>query len=195
MSKTVTGLCGVVVALLLLALFAEVANAQEAAEVIPPENEADDYGCKLVYANGVEVTHKRGFGISFYGENGLVQVNRGTFEFILNGKTEARFVKGTKGSSCEGQVHLTEKRFLKDAKIRLRSARGHVADFVNSVKSREKPIAHERIGGHTAICCHLINQAYYHRQKMLWDSETYSFRDGTGDPAWLTRDYRAPFEV
>ena len=164
-------------------------------EIIPPEKDSDLYGCNFVYENGITLTHKPGFGISFYGEDGLVQVNRGNFEFILNGKTEARFVKGTKGTSCEGQVHLTDKRFLKDAKVKLYKSNDHVGDFLNSVNTREKSIAHEGIGAHTAIGCHLINQSYYHRQKMLWDPKNYAFRNGTGDPSWLTRDYRAPFKV
>jgi predicted dehydrogenase len=81
-------------------------------EVIPPEKATDDTGCALVYSNGITVIHKPGFGISFFGEDGLVQVNRGTFEFILNGKTEARFVEGTSGTSCEAQVTITERRFV-----------------------------------------------------------------------------------
>jgi predicted dehydrogenase len=164
-------------------------------EVIPAEKETDVLGCRLVYANGISVLHKSGFGISFYGEDGLVQVNRGFFEFSLKGKTQAKFVKGTPDTSCETQVALTERDFLKDAKLRLPVSKNHVSNFLESVLSREKPIAHERIGAHTAICCHLMNQSYYHRQKMLWDPKGYAFREGTGDPAWLTRDYRAPFVV
>lgn len=164
-------------------------------EVLPPQKETDALGCQLVYANGIPVIHKGGFGISFHGEDGLVQVNRGSFEFILQGKTEARFVPGVKLTSCEGQVALTEKRFLKDAKVKLYHSQNHISDFLDAVLSREKPVAHERIGAHTAICCHLMNQCYYHREKMLWDPATYTFRNGTGNPAWLTREYRAPFQV
>ncbi|MEI6647666.1 MAG: Gfo/Idh/MocA family oxidoreductase [bacterium] len=164
-------------------------------EVTPPEKASDALGCQIIYANGIPLIHKAGFGISFYGENGVVQVNRGTFEFILNGKTEARFVKGVTDTSCETQVALTARNFLKDAKCRLPVSKNHVVNFLDCVTTREKPIAHARIGAHTAICCHLLNQCYYHRQKMLWDPKVYAFREGTGDSAWLTRDYRAPFKV
>jgi len=134
-------------------------------------------------------------GISFTGEDGLVRVDRGAFEFILKGKTQAKFVKGTTDTSCEKQVALTERNFLKDAKIRLPVSKNHVVNFLDCVTTREKPIAHACVGAHTAICCHLMNKSYYHHQKMLWDPKDYTFRDGTGDPAWLTRDYRAPFKV
>jgi hypothetical protein len=40
-----------------------------------------------------------------------------------------------------------------------------------------------------------MNQAYYHHAKILWDPAKFCLRDGSGDPAWLTRDYRAPFKV
>ncbi len=45
------------------------------------------------------------------------------------------------------------------------------------------------------ICCHLMNLAYYHGQKIKWDPEKFAFVDGTGDPRWLTRDYRSPWSV
>ena len=164
-------------------------------EILPPEKETDTTGCTLVYSNGIPVIHKLGFGISFYGEDGLVQVNRGNFEFTLNGKTEAKFVNGTQGTSCEAQVAITAKRFLSDAKIKLPVSKHHVTNFLDCVISRKQPIAHERIGAHTAICCHLMNQSYYHRQKMLWDPQNYTFRNGTGHPSWLTRNYREEYKV
>jgi predicted dehydrogenase len=165
-------------------------------EIIPAEKETDTHGCRLVYANGIPVIHTAsGFGISFTGEDGVVQVDRGAFEFILKGKTQAKFVKGTTDTSCETQVALTERNFLKDAKIRLPVSKNHVVNFLDCLTTREKPIAHATIGAHTAICCHLINKSYYHHQKMLWDPKGYTFREGTGDLAWLTRDYRAPFKV
>ena len=50
------------------------------------------------------------------------------------------------------------------------------------MKSRKKPITSEQVGGRSAICCHLMNQAYYHGQKLKWDPAKFAFVDGTGDP-------------
>jgi hypothetical protein len=63
------------------------------------------------------------------------------------------------------------------------------------VKSRKKPITSEQVGARSAICCHLMNQAYYHGQKLKWNPSKFVFVGGTGNPAWLTREYRSPWKV
>ena len=164
-------------------------------EIRPPEQADAKRGAMLVYANGVTVTHKDGFGVHFFGSEGEVQVNRGKFTFTHKGEQISKFTKKEDGSSCEAQVAKAEKAFLKDAKVKLYASKGHIPDFLNCVKSREKPITSEIVGAHSAICCHLMNQAYYHHAKLLWDPAKLTFRDGSGDPRWLTRDYRAPWKV
>jgi predicted dehydrogenase len=164
-------------------------------EVRPPEKDGAKRGATLVYADGVTVTHEDGFGVDFVGSLGQVQVNRGVFTFTREGKRVAWFTKKEDGTSCEGQVAKAEKEFLKDAKIRLYSSADHVADFLARVKDRHKPITNEQVGGRSAICCHLMNQAYYNHARILWDPATCAFAGGTGDPSWLTREYRAPWIV
>ena len=46
-------------------------------------------GAKLIYANGVTMEQKDGFGVVFFGSNGEVRVNRGKFVLIVDGKTIA----------------------------------------------------------------------------------------------------------
>lgn len=164
-------------------------------EIRPPEKADAKRGATLVYANGVTLTHKDGFGVHFFGTEGEVQVNRGKFAFSRNGHMLHTFTKKEDGSSCEAQVVLSEREFLKDAKIKLYASKGHIPDFLSCVRSRQKPITHEGVGGHSAICCHLMNQSYLHHAKILWDPEKLCLRDGSGDPSWLTRDYRAPWTV
>ena len=63
------------------------------------------------------------------------------------------------------------------------------------VKSRKKPITNEQVGARSAICCHLINQSYYHHAHLKWNPAQFKFTGGTGDPKWLTRGYRKPWTV
>jgi len=166
-------------------------------EILPPEQAGAKRGAKLVYANGVTVEHKDGFGVHFYGTEGEVQVNRGRFTFKRGEQMVASFT-GTveeRSTSCAAQVQLAEREFLKDAPIKLYDSKNHLGDFLDCVKQRKKPITSEQVGGRTAICCHLMNQSYYHHQKLKWDPQQFAFVDGTGDPAWLTRDYRSPWSV
>jgi hypothetical protein len=100
-----------------------------------------------------------------------------------------------KNTSCAAQVQIAEREFLQDAKIKLYDSKNHLGNFLDCVKERKKPITSEQEGGRTVICCHLMNQAYYHSQKLKWDPKNFAFVDGGGDPAWLTRDYRGPWNV
>ncbi len=164
-------------------------------------------GCKLVYADGVYVEHKGGFGVHFYGSNGEVLVNRGKFVLVVDGKVVAQSGKYAgpakpepsaepqRATSTEAEVQKAERAWLKDAKVELYVSRNHISDFIACVKSRRKPVTSEIVGGHSAICCHLMNQSYFHNAGFKWDPLKYEFAAGTGDPKWLTRDYRAPWKV
>jgi len=162
-------------------------------EVRPP-GKGRDQGVTLVYANGVTVLHKGGFGVSFYGTEGQVFVNRQKFKFVQKGEVIAEYTENTKGTSIDAQVVKAEKAFLKDAKIKLYNSTSHQDDFLACVASRKKPITSEQVGGRSAICCHLMNQAYLHKQVMKWDPDKFAFVGGTGDPKWLTRDARDPWK-
>ena len=166
-------------------------------EVIPPSDEKAKRGCQLVYANGIRLEHAGGFGVRFIGEDGEVLVNRGKFKVILKGEVIAEFISGeqSKKTSCEREVALMEKRFLNDAKVRLTSSKNHLDDFLSCVRSRTKPIASEIVGAGTAIACHLMNQSYYNHARLAWDPAKKEFTGGTGNPKWLTRDYRGEWKV
>jgi predicted dehydrogenase len=173
-------------------------------EVIPPEDPNAKRGAKLVYANGITVEHKDGFGVDFFGTGGEVQVNRGQFVLIVDGKTVAKFTDEMKkhhdadsgeATSCANEVQKAEKLYLADAPVKLYVSNQHISDFLACVKSRKKPITNEQVGGRSAICCHLINQSYYHHAHLKWDPAKFKFIAGTGNPKWLTRDYRSPWSV
>ncbi len=164
-------------------------------EVRPPAKAGNKRGATLVYANGVTVTHKDGFGAHFFGSEGEVRVNRGKFALIRGGQTLASHSGEDKKSSCAAQVAKAEKEFLADAKVKLYESKNHPDDFLERVKDRKKPITSEIVGGRSAICCHLMNQVYYNGQAIKWDPAACTFAAGSGNPAWLTRDYRAPWRV
>lgn len=167
-------------------------------EILPPATVGAKRGAKLVYANGVTVEHKDGFGVHFFGSEGEVQVNRGKFTF-KRGQEQVSSYTGNKekdsGTSCAAQVQKAENAYLKEAKVKLYVSKNHISDFLECVASRKKPITSEIVGAHSAICCHLMNQAYFNGQKIKWNPEKLEFAGGTGDPSWLTRNYRAPWKV
>jgi len=164
--------------------------------VLPPPGAMDTSGTTLVYAGGTKVRHVSGFGVDFRGTDGRVRVNRGRFVFEREGRTIASYRgRQDEDTNLKEQVARAEEEYLQDARVKLYRSRNHVADFLECVKSRKRPVTHEEIGGRSAICCHLMNLAYRHHQELDWDPRQFTFTAGTGDPAWLTRNYREPWKV
>ena len=171
-------------------------DASGPVEARPPAEKDAKRGATLVYGNGVTVTHGGGIGVHFFGTEGEVEVTRGRFHFVQKGETKARFLSREDRVSLESQLQKAEKEFLGEApKIQLYRSDNHLRDFLTCVETRKKPITHEGVGGRSAICCHLMNLAYYHGQTIKWDPAENAFAEGTGDPKWLTRDYRDPWKV
>jgi predicted dehydrogenase len=160
-----------------------------------PADPSAKQGGVLTYANGIQVFHKSGFGVHFFGSEGEVLVNRGRFEIWRNGEKVAGFTKREDGGSLDSALVKAEQLFLKDAKIKLYNSPNHLADFLACMETRKKPITSEQVGGRTAICCHLLNQAYYNQATLHWDPKKMQFAKGSGKPEWLTREYRKPWTV
>jgi predicted dehydrogenase len=168
-------------------------------EVKAPENHATaKRGAQLVYANGVVLTHGEGFGVSFYGTDGEVHVNRGKFKVVLGGETKFYYDnkdEATKKTTLTRETTFAEQQLLKDAKIKLYETKGsHHDDFFNAVRNGTLPICDVAVGATTVISCHLMNMAYWHGANIKWNPETREFISG-GDPKWLTREYRGEFKV
>ena len=151
-------------------------------------------GAQLVYSNGSTVTHKKGFGVHFQGADGEVKVNRGRFAFTYKGKEISKFERRGDGS-LGSALQKAEKSFLNNAKTKLYKSNHHIRDFLACVESRKKPITNEIVGARSAICCHLMNQAYYNGEIIKWDPKNNTFAVKSGNPKWLTRDYRGLWKV
>lgn len=162
---------------------------------IPPAAADAASGAQLIYEGGVPVLHGKGIGVHFFGTEGEVQVSRGLFAITKDGETIGKVDREDKTTNLTAEMDKAEARYLKDAKIKLYNSPGHIPDFLNSMRMREKPITPETVGARTAIACHLMNLAYYHGQKIEWDPAKNAFAGGTGKPEWLTRDYRGEWKV
>lgn len=166
------------------------------ARIIPPSDwNTAQYGARLVYPNGVEVTHISNNGVTFFGDNGEVYVNRGKIKLTVNGRIEASFINKEDRPSLVEQLDGLEKRFLTDAKVRLYQSADHKEDFLLSMVSRKQPIADVETGSRTVIGCHLLGFAYYHGKELKWNPAANEFLEDTGDAKWLRREYRGPWKL
>jgi len=165
-------------------------------EITPPADAATaESGVKLRYANGVEVEHIKENGVTFFGADGEIYVNRGKFSMKRGGAEKAKFLAKEDQPPLQQQLDAVEKEYLANAKVKLVASTDHKADFLAAIKSRQRPIADVEIGARTVTGCHLINLAYYHGQAMKWDPAKNTFSKGSGDAKWLTRAYRGEWKV
>ena len=155
-------------------------------EIFPADMPDAQEGVRFRYKNGIEVVHKSGNGVWFHGTDGKVFVNRGKFGFWLGEQQKAK-----EASECDAIA----KEYLADAKVRLYESKNHQIDFLNSIKTRQKPICDVEIGARTVSVCHLVNLAYYHGKKLNWNPKSEKFTGGTGNKAWLDVPHREPWTV
>jgi len=69
----------------------------------------------------------------------------------------------------------------------------HRQNWLNCIRSRQRPVADVEIGARTAQVCQLANIGYQLRRRLRWDPQTESFRDNDEANRLRTRDNRAPW--
>lgn len=145
-------------------------------EVRPPDGK-DMKRLTFTYANGVTMYHGGlegyGFGVVFVGENGKICVDRGRF------KAEPETIEETP---------------LTDKDIRLYSSNDHLQDFVNCIRSRQKPICDVETGCRTVTVCHLANLALWNKRALKWDPAKEEFIGDAEANGWRDRERRAPWQ-
>ncbi len=148
-------------------------------EIIPPGKDQKHMTCR--YANGVEMYragdlegHGSVNGILFTGTDGKVEVNRGYF------RTWPDEVGRTPLGA--GDVHLYE-------------SPGHRQDWINCIRSRQRPIADVAIGAGTITVCHLTNIAHWLNRPIKWDAAKGEIVGDAEASRWMDRPKRAPYRL
>ena len=162
---------------------------------VPAKDPKATKGAQLVYEGDIHMMHGEGQGATFYGTDGRVECHRGLLglykgDQLIAGKSD----RNDKSKNLNQEMDRIEAEILKDAKVKLYDSNNHVGDFLNSMKSRKKPITNEVVGARTSIACHLLNQTYYNQTAIAWDPKKNTFAKD-GDPRWLTRNYRGQWKV
>jgi predicted dehydrogenase len=106
----------------------------------------------------------------------------------------------------KGRVHVTRRSITADppellqaefttSDQRLYKSADHYQNFLDCIKSREKPVADVEIGHRTATVCHLGNMAVRMGRKIQWDPAKEQIVGDAQAAAQLTRPYRAPWKL
>ena len=135
-----------------------------------------EFECK--YSNGVRL-----IGGS-QGERGLKLVGTDGWIFIHihGGRHEA-----------EPKSLLIE--FIGPNEIHVGRSPEHHRNFLDSIKTRTKPVAHEEIGHRTATICHLLNIAMLTGRKLIWDPEREEITNDSTANRLVNKPMRDPWHL
>lgn len=149
-------------------------DASGPARVIPPADGASKRGARLVYPNGVVITHGGPSGATFVGERGMLHVDRG------------------RTSSVPAKIMETD---LGEDAVLVPRPPGHMDHFLDCIEGKAQPICGAEAGARTAAACQLTNLAYRLRRELVWDAERWRFEGDEVASALLDYDRRSPFEL
>jgi len=155
-------------------------------EFFPAAQPDAQSGVRWRYANGAEVTHQPGNGVTFYGDKGKLYVNRGKFQLWLGDQLKAE--------TMDDYSPLL-KELLPANAVRLYRSTNQISNWVKCMQTRARPVCDVETGQRSATVCNLVNAVYFSGQGFKWNPGKEKFADRTGDARWLTRDYRAPWKI
>jgi len=140
-------------------------------EIRPPER--GDTGLRFVYANGIEMFHGGPSDCTFEGADGRIDVGRSG-------------IRSTPASIL--QTPLTERDFhLPNV------GNNHRQNWLDCVRSRQRPVADVEIGARSAQICQLANIGYQLRRALRWNPEREEFVDNAAANRLRSRENRTPW--
>lgn len=122
-----------------------------------------------------------GYGIEFHGTEGTLFVDREGFEVFPEWRSEGARRKPRAEAVREAASNP--------------QLGTHLRNFLDCVKSRERPVSDIEIGHRSTTACLLGNVAYRAGRRVRWDR---SREEIVGDPpaaAYLRREYRSPWKL
>jgi predicted dehydrogenase len=138
-------------------------------------NTAMDFSVTYTYATGQRVVcSNTGRGVKFVGSEGWVHVDRGFLQ------TEPVDLK--EEPMGPGDVHLPR-------------SPGHQQNWLDCIRTRERPICDVEIGAGSVIVCHLNNIALRTGRKLHWDPDRHVFENDEEANRMLRKPYRAPWHL
>lgn len=148
-------------------------------KIIPPGYK-DTKFLTFVYDNGLEMTNepydeKKTLGIKFWGEDGWIEVSRGSI-------------------AASDKSLLPSKDETEEAGLYERSSL-HLENFIDAVRARIDPIVPVEIGQRTVACCILGNIAYELNRPVSWSPEQQYFVNDQEAEKFFHREYQNGYKL
>jgi predicted dehydrogenase len=137
------------------------------------------YENRLLNGNSM---YDHGYGIEFHGTDGTLFVDRGGFKLYPEKKRHD-------GKEIE-VVPAMEMKEVNDGML------DHVGNFLECMKTRNRPASDIEIGHRTSSACLLGNVALRSKERIVWDVPNQRMVQGSPEARkLLSRDYRAPWKL
>jgi predicted dehydrogenase len=160
-----------------------IQDNRETPDVILASYEFPNFVC--VYENRIvnaQSMFGEGYGILFHGTKGTLFVDRSRWEILPE-------MERTEGSRDEVAQLPAEKGASGN-----NSLEAHWVNFVQCMRTRERPISDIEIGHRSTATCLLANVALRSRQRVEWDPKTET-TPAKEAQTYLKREYRAPWKL
>ncbi len=144
---------------------------------------------------------RAGLGLEFCGTKGSMVIGRGGFQVFPDAKInpedaipvfQGQPAGGPQRSSATHTETWTQE--MKEKGSSDEQFALHARNFVDCVKSRERPIADVEGGHRVTTTCHLANLSLRLGRKLRWDPEKEDFPGDAEASARLVRPYRKPWD-
>lgn len=184
-------------------------------EIIPKGYNGQPY-MTLKYATGVVMTEQPYLednpgaqGIKFIGTKGWIEVARGYIACsdaslipadIAGNRPQARAANAPRPQQQQQrqqQAPRTDRPAPQQSALRFEISSPHMQNFIDCVRSRQKPIASIEVGSSTAIACCLGNIANELKRPVKWNPATLTFvNDSEAEAHRLNHyEYRRPYSL
>ncbi len=143
---------------------------------------------------------RAGLGLEFFGTKGSLVINRAGFEVVPDMKsTPENTIPVFKGQPIGGPQHEVVKpepwmEAMKESGSSPQQFDLHARNFLDCVKSRQKPISDLEGGHQVATTCHLANISLRKGRKIYWDPEKEEIIGDAEASSMLIRPYRKPWD-
>jgi predicted dehydrogenase len=150
-------------------------------------------GCTLTYSmrkgNGLPLNGHE-YGILFCGTDGSLLLDRAGYDILPDKVIEPYGIKLVYGERAPRKIDLKPEHVDGDD-----GQTPHIANFLECLRTRQRPIADIEVGHRSTNTSHLGNIAYKLGRKLTWDAESETFPDDPEANGLLSREYRRGYEL
>ena len=146
-----------------------------------------------IYADGVKMTISGDFpnGIRFDGTEGWIFVSRGNES--VTGSDPVSKLKDPQALAASDPKIITS--VIGPDEIHLPVSQEHHGNWLDSVRSRQQPIAPVEVGHRACSTCLLHHMAMKLKRKLYWDPMKERFKNDDQANAMLSRPQRKPYVI